>query len=67
MIDNLDHDSIQYPKEGVRYAFQTLWYLADEDEMSIEELQIKLQEIADWISAVEKATGEFQPDWCDYY
>lgn len=67
MIANLDHDSIQYPKEGVRYAFRTLWYLADEDEMSTEELQVKLQEIADWISAVEKTIGEFQPDWCGYY
>lgn len=64
---NLKHDSIQYPEEGIKYAFETLWELADETEMSVDELQTKLQEIADWISEIEKTVGRYQPDWCNYY
>ncbi|WP_025683049.1 hypothetical protein [Paenibacillus maysiensis] len=67
LLMNLDHDSIQYPKDGIKYALSVLWNLADESEMSVEELQSKLQEIADWVSAVEKAVGYYQPDWCGYY
>lgn len=64
---NLEHDSICYPKEGVEYAFQTLWQEADTTSMSIEELQSRIQDIADWISEVEKVTHQYQPDWCLYY
>lgn len=64
---NLEHDSVVYPKEGVQYALETLWNEADESEMNIEDLQYKLQQIADWISEVEKATHKYQPDWCGYY
>lgn len=65
--DNLDHDSVCYPKEGIEYAFETLWQEADTTSMSIEELQSRVQDIADWISEVEKATHQYQPDWCLYY
>ncbi|PRA00609.1 MULTISPECIES: hypothetical protein [unclassified Paenibacillus] len=67
LLMNLDHDSIQYPKEGIKYALNVLWNLADETAMSVEELQIKLQEIALWISSVERVVGDYQPDWCSYY
>jgi hypothetical protein len=67
LLKNLEHDSIQFPVDGVKYAFETLWDMADETEMSVDELQYKLQEIADWISAVEKAVGQYQPEWCNYY
>lgn len=67
LIMNLEHDSIKFPEDGVKYALETLWDMADETEMSVDELQNKLQEIADWISAVEKVTGEYQPEWCMYY
>lgn len=64
---NLDHDSVCYPKEGIEYAFETLWQEADTTSMSVEELQSRIQDIAGWISEVEKATHQYQPDWCLYY
>ncbi|UAL47733.1 hypothetical protein K7887_01785 [Sutcliffiella horikoshii] len=63
----LAHDSIQYPYDGVRYALRTLWKIADSTSMSSKELEIKLQDIADWINAVEKATKSNQPNWVGYY
>lgn len=66
-IMNLRQDHIFYPKEGVKYALENLWDLADENEMPVEELQEKLQQIADWISAVEKTVGKNQPEWVNYY
>ncbi|QLY81230.1 hypothetical protein [Clostridium intestinale] len=65
--NNLDHDSVCYPKEGIEYAFETLWQEADTTSMSFEELQSRIQDIADWISEVEKATHKYQPNWCLYY
>lgn len=64
---NLRQDSIFYPIEGVEHAFETLWDDADKIEMSVEELQHRLQQIADWISEVEIITHKYQPDWCLYY
>ena len=32
-----------------------------------EQLQIKLQQIADWISKVEQVVGAGQPEWLNYY
>lgn len=63
----LRHDSVQYPKDGVRHALETLWEEADSTEMSTEVLEKKLHEIAVWISEVEKATHKYQPSWCGYY
>lgn len=63
----LAHDSIQYPYNGVKFALETLWEIADSTSMSIKELEIKLQEIGDWINAVEKATKNKQPNWVGYY
>jgi hypothetical protein len=63
----LAHDSIQYPYDGVKYALETLWKTADSTSMSFKELEIKLQDIGDWINAVEKATKSYQPNWVGYY
>ncbi|WP_440970907.1 hypothetical protein ACSS6N_09470 [Peribacillus frigoritolerans] len=63
----LAHDSIQYPYDGVKFALETLWKTADSTSMSIKELEIKLQDIGDWINAVEKATKNNQPNWVGYY
>jgi hypothetical protein len=63
----LDHDSIQYPYEGVKYAFESLWKEADKDSMTVQDLQKKLQDIADWISEVEKTIKLHQPIWVGYY
>lgn len=67
MFDKLNHDSVVFPKEGVKYAFELLWNEADTTNMTVEELQRKLDEIALWIEQVEKVTHQFQPDWCGYY
>lgn len=64
---NLNHDSIFFPEDGIKHALQVLWNEADETGMSIEELQNKLQQVADWISSIEKTLGENQPDWVNYY
>lgn len=63
----LNHDYVFYFKEGVAYALEKLWEKADNGEFSIENLQVKLQEIAEWISDVEKSLRRKQPDWCNYY
>lgn len=63
----LAHDSIQCPYDGVKYALETLWKSADSTGMSIKELEIKLQDIGNWINAVEKATKNNQPNWVGYY
>jgi hypothetical protein len=47
LLMNLDHDSVFYPENGVKYALETLWKLADETEMEVSDLQDKLQQIAD--------------------
>ena len=63
IMENLDHDNIFYPKQSIKDAFTYLWEMADEREMTVEELAAKLQNIADWISAIEKVFGECKPDW----
>ncbi|XQY92150.1 hypothetical protein ACNRWW_01460 [Metabacillus sp. HB246100] len=63
----LQHDSIQYPYDGVEYALVTLWNEADTSSMTVKDLEKKLQDIGDWISAVEKATKNYQPKWVGYY
>lgn len=67
LMNNLHHDSIFFPEDGVKYALSNLWDDAEDGNITPEELQKKLQEIADWISSVEKAVGENQPDWVNYY
>ena len=62
---NLDHDSVFYPKEGVAYAMEKLWEDADDEVIDFDELAKRIQQIADWISAVEKSMGE-QPEWVGY-
>ncbi|WP_196605400.1 hypothetical protein [Pectinatus haikarae] len=67
LFANLNHDSIFYPEDGIKHALEVLWNEADETEMSIEELQNRLQQVADWISIIEKTLGENQPNWVNYY
>lgn len=63
IIDNLKHDYIFYDESGIKEAFEYLWNLADEYEMTVGELSTKLQDIADWISETEIACGKYKPDW----
>ncbi|MHB8125306.1 MAG: hypothetical protein ACYDEJ_06610 [Desulfitobacteriaceae bacterium] len=67
LMNNLHHDGIFFPEDGVKYALSSLWDDAEDGNVTPEELQKKLQQIADWISSVEKAVGENQPDWVNYY
>ena len=67
LLMNLQHDSIFYPEEGVKYGLQKLWEDADDGKIDVEQLQIKLQQIADWISKVEQVVGAGQPEWLNYY
>ena len=67
LMENLYHDSIFFPEDGVKHALSCLWEEAEEGNLMLEELQKKLQQIADWISSVEKVVGENQPDWVNYY
>lgn len=66
LFNNLDHDSIFYPRDGVAYAMEKLWEAADEGEIDFDELSKRIQQIADWISAVEKSI-DAQPEWVGYY
>lgn len=63
IMENLNHDSIFYPEQSIKNAFKYLWEMADEREMTVEELAAKLQNIADWISEIEKVFGKYKPDW----
>ncbi len=67
LLDNLNHDCIFFPKDAVMYALENLWESADEGEIDLSELQERLQQVADWISHVEKSVVEKQPDWVNYY
>jgi len=67
LINNLHHDCIFFPEDGVKCALTNLWDDAEAGNLTLEELQKRLQQIADWISSVEKAVGENQPDWINYY
>jgi len=66
-FDFLKKDFVFFPEEGVKHAVKILWEEADKTKMSIEELQRKLQEIADWISDVEKNVVKKQPYWVNFY
>lgn len=66
LFENLRHDSVQIHLNAISYALETLWNIADSKEMSIEELQEKLSEIADWISDIEKNARTYQPNWINY-
>lgn len=63
----LEHDSIQYPYDGVKFALETLWEKADSSSMSTSDLEKQMQDIGDWINAVERATKHHQPKWINYY
>lgn len=67
LFDNLEHDSVFYPKKGVAFAMEKTWELADNGQLSLEELKERLQEIAIWISDVERNMRVKQPKWCNYY
>lgn len=66
LFNNLKHDYVFFPQDGVAYAMEKLWEEADEGEIEFDELVKRIQQIADWISAVEKSIDK-QPEWVGYY
>ena len=54
----LDHDSIDYP-HGLRDRMEWLWIKASVDGLSHEDLEVALQQLADWVSLTvrEKPSG----------
>ncbi len=55
LIETLKHDFINYPHELGTFMWH-LWNKADSNEMTVDELQKDLEQIADWINACEKNT-----------
>lgn len=55
------------PEEGICFAFEKIWNLADNGYLSLEELKNKIQDIAIWISDVEKIIKNKKPKWCDEF
>ena len=45
---------------------QRLWEDADDGKIDFDELSERLQQVADWISTVEKSVNA-QPEWVNYY
>ena len=66
LFQNLEHDNVFFPRDGVAYAFEKLWEDADEGKIDFNELSNRLQQVADWISEVEKSILK-QPEWVNYY
>lgn len=65
LFHGLKHESVFFPEEDVKYALSKLWEEADRGEIDYEELSIKLQELAGWISTIEKTVDETKPKWLD--
>ena len=65
LFKTLDHDSINYP-EGLGGYMGYLWREAREKNMSVSEIQEKLDVLANWISTTEKASPR-NDDFFSYY
>lgn len=55
---NLNQDSISYPKQLGSFL-EWLWEEANNNRLTDDEIQTKIQELADWISITERA----EPKW----
>lgn len=56
--DNFSQDDINYPS-GFGLFLKHVWLNLDKSELSFSEAQIKLQQLADWVSLCERS----QPMW----
>ena len=54
LFKNLDHDGIQYPS-GLAGLLGWLWEKAASDGLSKQQVQVALQQLADWVSSTEKS------------
>jgi hypothetical protein len=55
LFENLDHDSINYPKDLGGYM-EWLWQQAEDRKMSEAEIQENLDMLGKWIQTVEKSS-----------
>ena len=55
---NFDQDFITYPS-AFGDSLEHLWGKINNEEIDVKEAQVKLQELADWVSICEKS----QPKW----
>ena len=58
LYTNFDQDHIKYPS-GFDSFLEFIWSGLDNEELSSADAQLKLQELADWVSACERS----QPKW----
>jgi len=61
----LEHDSISFP-ENIKYDFSSLWNEADNSNMTLEELKMKLEKIFNWINVIEVSKPNLDDDKGDY-
>lgn len=61
-VANFNQDFVDFPKQ-FHNVIERLWKLADENEMTIVELQEKLLEVAQLVSEVERTVSNYTPRW----
>ncbi|MDW4511791.1 hypothetical protein R7236_25710 [Priestia megaterium] len=49
----LRHDSVSYPRD-LSYLMEDIWYRAQDEGLTYDQVQTMLQEVADWVSLTEK-------------
>jgi len=62
LIENFKQDNISYPS-GLPSMLGSIWRHADEEGLSKEQIQEKINKLAEWVSNCEKA----KPRWKSYY
>lgn len=67
IVKLLSDKDIFLPEEGIYFAFNKIWNLADDGLLTLDELKTKIQDIAIWISDVEKIIRNKKPKWCDVF
>ncbi len=59
---NFNQDHINYPS-GLSMIMESLWDGANNENLTTQQIQEKLNEIAEWVSKCEKS----RPSWIPYY
>jgi len=62
LIKNFEQDNISYPS-GLLSMLGSIWRHADEEGLSKEQIQEKINELTEWVSLCEKK----KPSWSPYY
>ena len=67
IIHVLENNDIFLPEKELRKAFEKLWEKADKKEMSIFELQKKVDDLSVWVDEVNETYLKYLPDWTEDY